>query len=144
MACCGKKRAAERLAHGQSQPPVKPAPLAAPASAMNARPLRSAQPAAPAYVATPRRPVPANPLTALPAQMAAPAPATELRPIDPPASLDPPTSDVEFEYTGNGRLTVTGPITGTVYYFTAGGESVTVHGSDAPSLASVPGLRMTQ
>jgi hypothetical protein len=50
--------------------------------------------------------------------------------------------DADFQYTGSGRLTVTGPITGTVYYFSTTGETITVHGADAPSLVSVPGLKV--
>ena len=46
----------------------------------------------------------------------------------------------EFDYSGSGELTVTGPLTGTVYRFTANDRRVRVHGSDAPSLLSVPGL----
>ncbi|MBZ5523141.1 MAG: hypothetical protein LAP21_12960 [Acidobacteriia bacterium] len=130
MACCGKKRAAERLARGQSQPPAKPAPLSPPPPAPIVRPVRPAPPA-PVSVTTPRYPV-------------AMGPAAATQTVAPPDNHppDPPTADIEFEYTGNGRLTVTGPITGTVYYFTAGGESVTVHGSDASSLESVPGLKI--
>jgi hypothetical protein len=47
----------------------------------------------------------------------------------------------EFEYTGSGELTVTGPLTGTTYRFTANDRRARVHGSDAPSLISVPGLQ---
>ena len=48
---------------------------------------------------------------------------------------------VDFEYSGQGELTVTGPLSGTVYRFTASDKRVRVHGPDAPSLLSVPGLR---
>lgn len=48
---------------------------------------------------------------------------------------------VEFEYSGQGQLTVVGPLTGLVYRFTSNGARVRVEGSDAPSLLSVPGLR---
>jgi hypothetical protein len=48
---------------------------------------------------------------------------------------------LEFEYSGNGELTVTGPLSGLVYNFSAGNRRVRVHGSDAPSLLAVPGLR---
>lgn len=48
---------------------------------------------------------------------------------------------LEFEYTGAGELTVTGPLTGIEYRFTANDRRVRVHGSDAPSFLSVPGLR---
>ncbi len=47
---------------------------------------------------------------------------------------------MEFEYSGQGELTVTGPLSGIVYRFTASARRVSVHGSDAPSLLSVPGL----
>jgi hypothetical protein len=50
--------------------------------------------------------------------------------------------DAEFQYTGSGRLTVTGPITGKVYYFSHAGETISVHGADADSLISVPGLKI--
>jgi hypothetical protein len=45
-----------------------------------------------------------------------------------------------FEYSGPGRLTVTGPLTGTVYRFKTG-TSLEVHAQDAPSMVSVPGLK---
>ena len=51
---------------------------------------------------------------------------------------------VEFEYSGRGQLSVTGPSTGTVYRFAAQGARVRVQGSDAPSLISVPGLRLVR
>lgn len=65
-------------------------------------------------------------------------------PLVAPPAASPPEQfvDVEFQYTGSGRLTVTGPVTGTVYYFSAGSESIAVHGADAPSLVSVPGLKI--
>jgi len=50
--------------------------------------------------------------------------------------------DVEFQYTGSGRLTVTGPVTGKIYYFSHAGETISVHGADADSLISVPGLKI--
>jgi hypothetical protein len=50
--------------------------------------------------------------------------------------------DVEFQYTGTGRLTVTGPISGKVYCFTQSGKTVSVHGTDANSLILVPGLKI--
>ena len=46
----------------------------------------------------------------------------------------------EFVYTGHGRLTVTGPLTGMEYRFTGGGPPVMVHPSDVASFAAVPGL----
>jgi hypothetical protein len=48
---------------------------------------------------------------------------------------------VEFEYSGQGELTVTGPLSGVVYQFNSSVRRVRVHGADAPSLLSVPGLR---
>jgi hypothetical protein len=48
---------------------------------------------------------------------------------------------IEFEYSGQGELTVTGPLSGVVYRFTPSARRVSVHGPDAPSLLSVPGLR---
>ena len=51
------------------------------------------------------------------------------------------STPVEFEYSGQGELTVTGPLSGIVYHFSPSVRRVSVHGSDAPSLLSVPGLR---
>jgi hypothetical protein len=51
------------------------------------------------------------------------------------------SAPVEFEYTGRTQLTVTGPLTGAVYHFKATGARLRVHGSDAPSLLYVPGLK---
>jgi hypothetical protein len=51
------------------------------------------------------------------------------------------STPVEFEYTGQGELTVTGPLSGVVYRFSPSARRASVHGSDAPSLLSVPGLR---
>ena len=51
------------------------------------------------------------------------------------------SGSAEFEYLGAGQLTVTGPLTGSVYRFTRA-QRVRVHGSDVPSLVSVPGLRL--
>jgi hypothetical protein len=50
------------------------------------------------------------------------------------------SAPIEFEYSGQGELTVTGPLSGIVYRFTASTRRVSVHGSDAPSLLGVPGL----
>ena len=49
-----------------------------------------------------------------------------------------------FTYAGNGRLVVTGPMTGAIYQFTAQGGPVQVHAADVASLLSVPGLRPVQ
>ena len=51
------------------------------------------------------------------------------------------TTPIEFEYSGQGELTVTGPLSGVVYRFTPSVRRVRVHGADAPSLLSVPGIR---
>lgn len=51
------------------------------------------------------------------------------------------TTPVEFEYSGQGELTVTGPLSGVVYRFTPSVRRVRVHGADVPSLLSVPGIR---
>jgi hypothetical protein len=51
---------------------------------------------------------------------------------------------VDFEYTGTGEMTVTGPLSGTVYRFSATERRVRVQGDDAPSLAAVPGLRIVR
>jgi hypothetical protein len=54
------------------------------------------------------------------------------------------TGAVQFEYSGQGQLVVTGPLTGMVYRFGGGMGRVSVHGSDAPSLVSVPGLKLVR
>ena len=51
------------------------------------------------------------------------------------------SAPAEFEYNGSGQLTVTGPLTGIVYHFAATGARLLIHGPDAPSLLSVPGLK---
>lgn len=48
---------------------------------------------------------------------------------------------MQFEYAGHGELTVIGPLTGQVYRFAGAGARILIHGSDVPSLVSVPGLR---
>lgn len=52
--------------------------------------------------------------------------------------------DTDFEYTGNGQLTVTGPMTGQIYGFSVPGARLRVHAADAPSLVSVPGLKIVR
>jgi hypothetical protein len=52
-----------------------------------------------------------------------------------------PVKHVTFEFNGATPITVTGPATGATYRFSAKGARISVHGSDAPSLVSVPGLR---
>lgn len=59
----------------------------------------------------------------------------------PPESQYRITTPVQFEYSGQGELTVTGPLSGVVYRFTPSARRVSVHGADAPSLLSVPGIR---
>jgi len=51
---------------------------------------------------------------------------------------------VDFEYIGPGQITVIGPLTGAVYRFGASAGPVRVQGSDAPSLLSIPGLRVVR
>jgi hypothetical protein len=50
-------------------------------------------------------------------------------------------ASVQFEYTGQGELTVIGPLTGQVYRFSGAGARILIQGSDVPSMVSVPGLR---
>jgi hypothetical protein len=52
-----------------------------------------------------------------------------------------PVKHVIFEFNGVTPIAVTGPATGATYRFSAKGVRLSVHGSDAPSLVSVPGLR---
>ena len=52
-----------------------------------------------------------------------------------------PDRHVTFEFTGPTAITVTGPATGSTYRFSGRSERVLVHGADAPSLLSIPGLR---
>ncbi len=73
-----------------------------------------------------------------PAESPTPLPAV----VPPEASQLENLADAEFQYTGSGRLTVTGPITGRIYYFTQSGETIFVHGADAQSLVLVPGLKI--
>lgn len=89
-------------------------------------------------LAMPRFPVPVSPQVLPPAQ----APATV--PIATPqqAVHIEHSSEVAFQYIGAGRLTVTGPVTGTVYYFSVNRETISVNSADAPLLVSVPGLKI--
>jgi hypothetical protein len=50
----------------------------------------------------------------------------------------------DFVYSGQGRLIVKGPLTGTEYRFSSGGPAVRVHPSDVASLAGVPGLTVAR
>lgn len=151
MACCGKKRAADRLARGQSQPQ----PLLSPSPAPPAPIVRAVKPRPPAPVSLtpPRNLIPVSPQIAARSEVHTPFIAAthskptrlehhalEHHPLEHSVSEHP--SEVEFQYIGSGRLTVTGPITGTVYYFSAGGETISVHSADAPSLIPVPGLKV--
>ena len=58
----------------------------------------------------------------------------------PPENQYQITTPLEFEYSGQGELTVTGPLSGVVYRFSPSVRRVRVHGADAPSLLSVPGI----
>ena len=51
---------------------------------------------------------------------------------------------MELEYSGQGQLTVQGPLTGSLYRFIGSGARVRIHGSDVPSLVLVPGLKPAQ
>jgi hypothetical protein len=143
VACCGKKRAAERARiESQSLAGLSPAPKSVP------HPI--AHPVKPQPVANPVKPQPTapnpllipgyfvSPLSIAPAEP--PVPHREVARPEPSRLED--LTDVEFQYTGSGRLTVTGPITGKIYYFSHAGETISVHGADADSLISVPGLKI--
>jgi hypothetical protein len=135
MACCGKKRSAERLARIESQIPVplSPAPRSVPHPI--AHPVKP-QPTAPNPLLMPGYFV--SPLSIAPAEPSVPH--REVARPEPSRFED--LTDVEFQYTGSGRLTVTGPITGKIYYFSHAGETISVHGADADSLIFVPGLQI--
>ncbi len=62
------------------------------------------------------------------------------RPVSPAASATPA---VTFEYTGETALTVTGPVTRTVYRFPVPGAKVAVDAGDARAVAGVPNVRRT-
>ena len=137
MACCGKKRAAEKLARTQGQ---VPAPLSL-APKLTPQPL--VRPVKPRPIAPNPAPMSLH-LAPGSRQMAAPPESPAPNPViaPPEASQLESFVDVEFQYTGTGRLTVTGPISGKVYCFTQTGETVSVHGTDANSLVLVPGLKI--
>jgi hypothetical protein len=89
-----------------------------------------------------------NPLP-MPGHFISPLPIAPAESPSPPPEVAQPEPgqledlvDAEFQYTGSGRLTVTGPITGKIYYFSHAGEIISVHGADADSLISVPGLKI--
>jgi len=48
----------------------------------------------------------------------------------------------ELVFSGQGRLTVTGPVTGIEYQFIAGGSPLRVHPWDFRSLAAISGLTL--
>jgi hypothetical protein len=48
----------------------------------------------------------------------------------------------EFVFSGQGRLTVTGPLTGIEYEFIGGGPPLRIHPWDVRSLAAIPGLTL--
>jgi len=50
----------------------------------------------------------------------------------------------ELIFSGPGRLTVTGPLTGVEYQFTGGGPALRVHPWDVRSLAAIPGLTVAR
>ena len=52
-----------------------------------------------------------------------------------------PPATIEFEYIGQGQLTVKGPATGVVYRFGTHGQRLSVHGADAASLRTIPSLK---
>lgn len=89
-------------------------------------------------LAMPRFPAPATPQVLPPTQAPVPVPSATPQ----PAVHIEHSSEVEFEYIGAGRLTVTGPITGTVYYFSVNRETISVNSADAPLLVSIPGLKI--
>ena len=135
MACCGKKRAAARLAATESQIPARLSPAPRPAPHPITHPVKP-QPPAPNPLLMPGHPVSPPPIA--PAQSPSPHPQVAR---SEPGRLEDPV-DAEFQYTGSGRLTVTGPVTGRIYYFSHAGETISVHGADADSLTSVPGLKI--
>lgn len=144
MACCGKKRAAERLARTESQIPARlsPAPRSAPHPiAHPAKPQPAAHPVKPQPTAPNPLPIPGHLISPLPiAPAESPSPHPEVARPEPSRFED--LVDAEFQYTGSGRLTVTGPITGRIYYFSQTAEIISVHGADADSLLSIPGLKI--
>jgi hypothetical protein len=50
----------------------------------------------------------------------------------------------ELVFSGPGRLTVTGPLTGIEYRFTGGGPPLRVHPWDVRSLMTIPGLTLAR
>lgn len=135
MPCCGKKRAAEKLARGESRQSVTVSP------AISALVSATARPAIPSHSKPTLRAMPkvSAPISPSPT---APVPGPSHPPVVLQTTDSEHPSDVEFEYTGTGRLTVTGPVTGTIYYFSVINTTLSVDGADAPSLVSIPGLRV--
>jgi hypothetical protein len=64
-----------------------------------------------------------------------------LRP--PPSRRCPPsaTSEIMFEYVGNGSAAIRGPVSGRVYRFAAPGDRVRVDARDRPGLLSMAAVR---
>ena len=52
-----------------------------------------------------------------------------------------PNISVTFEYTGSGKVTVIGPVTGRIYEFNGPGSQLRVDLRDRPHLMHVPRLR---
>lgn len=75
------------------------------------------------------------------ARRTSPASAQRQTASGPKSEQNVPVKHVTFEYTGPTAITVTGPATGSTYRFSGRNERVLVHGADAPSLLSVPGLQ---
>ncbi len=76
-------------------------------------------------------------------RFAGPAPAST-RATPPPATFRAPVvrrADMFFEYVGRTALTVTGPVTGLRYRFSASGARLAVDAADQPSMAKLPQLR---
>jgi hypothetical protein len=135
VACCGKKRAAERLARTESQIPARLSP------APRSTPHPMARPVKPQLMAPNPLPMPGHFVSPRPIASAEP-PAPHPEVVRPEPSQSEDLVDADFQYTGSGRLTVTGPISGKIYYFSHTGEIISVHGADADSLISVPGLKI--
>ncbi len=135
MPCCGKKRAAEKLARGESRPSATASTAISVLVSAGARPAIPRQ-SKPTLMAMPKIPAPVSP------SPTAPVPGASHPPVVLQTADSEHPSDVEFEYTGTGRLTVTGPVTGTIYYFSVISPTLNVDGADAPSLVSIPGLRV--
>lgn len=62
--------------------------------------------------------------------------ATAVAPVPPSA-----TSEIMFEYMGNGSAAIRGPVSGRVYRFAAPGDRVRVDARDRPGLSSMAAVR---